>query len=468
MFAAGSEHTPEDRRALNLEATRAIADVARIANVTLMTPHVAAQNWANSLYVPDASLQDEAGKMSDAASLAGLAWSRANDGQRVIDNMPVCQVLCGDLNQPNPHKDPKATHPFHEQGSVSLFRRIVVGGGTVLTLNKQYRYTHSIADLVNYILPDGHVETSSTVAALPVAMTAANYFKTQWQTEESVVYLGVPSSKAEQLEVSGSSYNLAHIPRAFWVIITLLGSSIEPKKIGIQVPYSAQKDFYIKALYEFEEYCRDCPAGTGLHRVAAQVHEIQIFTVDGIQGDECEFIIYDTVITDQLGFLADTQRMLLSITRPRVCLIIIGNPTGVSRHANDNKHVRYTATAFFKVYSWAQKKGLYYDLRKLDRDGVRRVAPLKFTFTDKRVYQHRPSDNNPFTYGVTPQPALKAIDWLDMIGSPHPAELGVDVGQTSAELSVDVGATQAGGEDSNAGSDNGWGGENAPAYGGGW
>lgn len=62
--------------------------------------------------------------------------------------------------------------------------------------------------------------------------------------------------------------------------------------------------------------------------------QIEVNTVDGFQGREKDIIIFSCVRSERaegekesytIGFLGDKRRMNVSLSRARLCLIVIGN-----------------------------------------------------------------------------------------------------------------------------------------------
>lgn len=58
---------------------------------------------------------------------------------------------------------------------------------------------------------------------------------------------------------------------------------------------------------------------------------LEVKTVDGFQGREKDIIILSCVRTSDIGFLNDINRFIVSLTRGRHILIIVGN-VKVLRH----------------------------------------------------------------------------------------------------------------------------------------
>jgi superfamily I DNA and/or RNA helicase len=87
---------------------------------------------------------------------------------------------------------------------------------------------------------------------------------------------------------------------------------IEPEAIAILSPYSAQ----VRLLQE-------------------RLPEIEVCSIDGYQGRECDIVILSLVRSNlerTLGFLGDTRRMNVAMTRARRKLIVIGDSATFGEH----------------------------------------------------------------------------------------------------------------------------------------
>jgi len=112
----------------------------------------------------------------------------------------------------------------------------------------------------------------------------------------------------EEQEIDGESRFNAE--EAKWIIQQvreLCASGIEPKDVAIIAPYAAQ----VRWLRQ------NCP-----------FKAVEIDTVDGFQGREKEAILITLVRSNaiaEIGFLADTRRMNVALTRAKRKLIVIGD-----------------------------------------------------------------------------------------------------------------------------------------------
>uniref|UniRef100_UPI00398F70DA probable helicase senataxin isoform X2 n=1 Tax=Pristiophorus japonicus TaxID=55135 RepID=UPI00398F70DA len=112
-------------------------------------------------------------------------------------------------------------------------------------------------------------------------------------------------------------------PQEMKLVIAIISMIAEKQKgicrnIGVITPYNAQKQGIIN---QIEQECRRA----GLE----QGRTVQVGTVDGFQGCEKDCIIVTCVRANNLqgtiGFLADRQRMNVTITRARFSLFILGH-----------------------------------------------------------------------------------------------------------------------------------------------
>jgi superfamily I DNA and/or RNA helicase len=103
----------------------------------------------------------------------------------------------------------------------------------------------------------------------------------------------------------------------------LLDCGLAPEQIAVISPYSAQ----VKLLREKLKHI-----------------DIEIDSVDGFQGREKEAVIVSLVRSNregEVGFLADTRRMNVALTRARRKLIVIGDSATITSHGFYQRMVEY-------------------------------------------------------------------------------------------------------------------------------
>jgi ATP-dependent RNA/DNA helicase IGHMBP2 len=111
----------------------------------------------------------------------------------------------------------------------------------------------------------------------------------------------------------------------------LVELGIDPKEIGVISPYGAQV-----------RWLRDEIEGDGL----------EVDTVDGFQGREKEVIILSLVRSNLLGdvgFLSDTRRLNVALTRARRLLIVIGDSATLGHHP-----------FYQRLLNWFEEAGAYH------------------------------------------------------------------------------------------------------------
>jgi superfamily I DNA and/or RNA helicase len=122
----------------------------------------------------------------------------------------------------------------------------------------------------------------------------------------------------EALEPDGESrFNEGEVQVVQRKVEQLCEAGLAPAQISIIAPYSAQ----VRLL-------RD--------RLKTQVEQgLEIGSIDGFQGRENEVVIISLVRsndTGEIGFLADTRRMNVALTRARRKLIVIGDSATIANH----------------------------------------------------------------------------------------------------------------------------------------
>jgi hypothetical protein len=251
----------------------------------------------------DLAVIDEAGQATEPA--AWLPLLRANK-----------LVLAGDQCQlPATVISTEAA----EQGlSISLMERLValLGSGISRLLTIQHRMHASIMGFSNAAFYEGELIAHETVAAhrlcdLPGVASHA-------LTETPLQFIDTAGAGYdEEVEAdTGSRRNLQEAELAARKVRQLIAAGVIPTQIGVITPYRAQ----VRCLRERLE---DLPT-------------LEIDSVDGFQGREKEAIIVSLVRSNpegDIGFLSDTRRTNVALTRARRLLIVIGDSATLANHS---------------------------------------------------------------------------------------------------------------------------------------
>ncbi len=115
----------------------------------------------------------------------------------------------------------------------------------------------------------------------------------------------------------------------------LIEAGVCPSMIAVISPYSAQ----VRLLREIMS-----AKGAVLGAEDGASSGIEIDSVDGFQGREKEAVIVSLVRSNregEVGFLADTRRMNVALTRARRKLIVIGDSATITSHGFYKRMVEY-------------------------------------------------------------------------------------------------------------------------------
>ncbi len=198
----------------------------------------------------------------------------------------------------------------------SLMQRLIERDGESIyrQLTVQYRMHESIMQFSSDTFYDGKLIADASirkhrlcdlpdVVEIPLTDTPLEFIDTAGAEYE------------EQLEPDGES---KLNPKEADLVVQLIGDLIEtgisPEEMGIIAPYAAQ---------------------ARLLRGKLNVIGLEIDTVDGFQGREKEVIIVTMVRSNdrrEIGFLADTRRTNVALTRARRKLIVIGDSATLASH----------------------------------------------------------------------------------------------------------------------------------------
>ncbi len=255
----------------------------------------------------DLAVIDEAGQSTEPASW--LPLMRANK-----------LVLAGDHRQlPATVVSPEAA----EAGlAVSLMERVTEQFGPAVSrlLSVQYRMHADIMGFSNDEFYGGALTADESVAGhrlcnLPGVTTEPN-------TERPVRFIDTAGAgfDEEPEEDSGSRHNPGEAEQVVKCVRRWLAAGVPATAIGVITPYRAQ-------VRKLRERLADVP-------------DVEVDSVDGFQGREAEAIVISLVRSNpegKIGFLADTRRTNVALTRARRAVLLVGDSATLS---NDPFYLR--------------------------------------------------------------------------------------------------------------------------------
>lgn len=232
-------------------------------------------------------------------------------------------VLAGDHCQLPPTVVSQAAA---EQGfGISLMERLMIEMEPEISrrLTVQYRMHQAIMEFSSNEFYEDSLQADDAVrthllsdlpgvAAQPLTETPVEFIDTAGAGYE------------EEIEPDGQSRRNPH--EALLVgrkVEALLAAGVAPGEIAVITPYAAQ----VRQLRESLE-----PLG------------VEADTVDGFQGREKEAVVISLVRSNpegEIGFLADTRRMNVALTRARRKLLVIGDSATISAHPFYERLIEY-------------------------------------------------------------------------------------------------------------------------------
>jgi predicted DNA helicase len=199
--------------------------------------------------------------------------------------------------------------------SVSLMERVVgrFGPQVARRLVVQYRMHEAIAEFSSAEFYDGELVADTSVAAhrlneLPGVMADPI-------TEIPVRFIDTAGAgyDEEQEEETESRFNRREAALAARQVRALVAAGLTPEQVAVITPYRGQVRLLRDLLSEFRG--------------------LEIDSVDGFQGREKEAVVISLVRSNpegDIGFLADTRRTNVALTRARRKLVVIGDSATLS------------------------------------------------------------------------------------------------------------------------------------------
>ncbi|MEM7332190.1 MAG: AAA domain-containing protein [Chloroflexota bacterium] len=249
----------------------------------------------------DLCVVDEAGQTTQAAT-----WIPITRANRV--------VLAGDHCQLPPTILSKRAEEAGFGKSLLEMLMNQAGGALSRQLIVQYRMNEAIMAFSSQTFYDNSLLAHESVKAHLLTDLANG--NGDGLLETAVTYIDTAgASYDEELEQDGTSrLNPQEAQLIAKKAQQLFEAGLNPNQIGIITPYAAQVRLLRELLGE----------------------EIEIFSVDGFQGREKEAILISLVRANEngdIGFLSETRRMNVALTRARRKLLVIGDSATITAHS---------------------------------------------------------------------------------------------------------------------------------------
>ncbi|MBN8656610.1 MAG: AAA family ATPase [Anaerolineae bacterium] len=264
----------------------------------------------------DWCIMDEAGQSTEPA-----AWIPIQYAQRLVLAGDPCQL------------PPTVLSPEAMRGgfNISLMERLLNDNAPRKMLDVQYRMHQDIMNFSSDVFYEGHLQAYDAVRTALLADLP--HVTSSPLTDQAIHFIDTAgASYDEEPEPDGESrLNPLEAELVVKKVNELMEHGVLSKDISIISPYSAQ----VKLL---RQKLNKIAAGDG------GLSGIEIDSVDGFQGREKEVVIVSLVRSNRdgdVGFLADTRRMNVALTRARRKLIVIGDSATITAHPFYEKMVKY-------------------------------------------------------------------------------------------------------------------------------
>lgn len=217
---------------------------------------------------------------------------------------------------------------------ISLMERLLTNIGPNISrrLNVQYRMHNDIMKFSSDVFYENSLQADESVRS--ALLTDLPTVTDSPLTNCPVHFIDTAgASYDEETEPNGDSrLNPLEAELVVKKIYELLECGLNPNMIAVISPYSAQ----VKLLREL--LSAQAAEDGGLSKA------IEIDSVDGFQGREKEAVIVSLVRSNregEVGFLADTRRMNVALTRARRKLIVIGDSATITSHGFYQRMLEY-------------------------------------------------------------------------------------------------------------------------------
>jgi superfamily I DNA and/or RNA helicase len=288
-----------EQRQLEQAITRGFLDAADVVLCTLTGAADALLDGCEF----DVVVIDEAAQALEAACWIALPRARR-------------AVLAGDHNQLPPTI---RSLEAQQQGlGLTLFERLARSpSGPAITsmLRQQYRMHNAIMAWPNRRFYAGQLLAAPLVQAhrlcdLPGVQT------TEW-TEQPLCFIDTAGAGCEESagDDDGSKQNPGEADLVQKLVLGLLESGVGAGEIAVLSPYNAQVQL--------------------LRERFGELGELEIGTVDGLQGREKEAVLVSLVRSNErgeVGFLSELRRLNVALTRARRHLCVIGDSATLAHH----------------------------------------------------------------------------------------------------------------------------------------
>ena len=200
---------------------------------------------------------------------------------------------------------------------LSLFERLVHLGNIPQRLEVQYRMHPCLSEFPSNMFYEGMLQNGLTA---PERSRPGIDFP--WPDAQMPMFF-YRSLGQEELSGSGTSYlNRTEASAVEKIITQFLRGGVQPAQIGVITPYQGQRTYLIMYMQRHGSMRKDLYS------------QVEVASVDAFQGREKDYIILSCVRSSDsqgIGFLRDSRRLNVALTRAKYGIVIVGNPKALNR-----------------------------------------------------------------------------------------------------------------------------------------
>ncbi|RZC48207.1 hypothetical protein C5167_041169 [Papaver somniferum] len=311
-------------KSLKKKEKEIVKEVLSTAEVVLCTNTGAADPLIRRLDTFDLVVIDEAGQAIEPS-----CWIPILQAKRCILAGDQCQLAPVVLSR----------NALDGGLGISLMERAsnLHEGILATKLTMQYRMNDAIASWASKEMYDELLRSSPAVSSH--LLVDSPFVKTTWITscpllllDTRMPYGSLSVGCEEHLDPAGtgSFYNEGEADIVVEHVLSLIYAGVSPDEIVVQSPYVAQVQLLREKLY-------DLPEASG----------VEVATVDSFQGREADAVIISMVRSNTLGavgFLGDSRRMNVAITRARKHVTVVCDSSTICHNtflARLLRHIRH-------------------------------------------------------------------------------------------------------------------------------
>ncbi len=194
----------------------------------------------------------------------------------------------------------------------------------MLSLRRQYRMHQDIAEICRMLsYPEG-LETADIDRTLRVDGSRLNDC---WEDSvidpgKAIVFVSTEEvATQETKDRKGSTLNLKEVEIIEDIVKRLEDLGVQPHQISIISAYRGQREL-----------------------ISGRMWKLSVGTVDSFQGDENDVVIFDLTrdnLKGAIGFMKDSNRLNVAVSRARKKLIVVGNRKSLSSHVKNQVFLKF-------------------------------------------------------------------------------------------------------------------------------